>query len=224
MRPCELRHVVRRGEAQRRQSRRGAEERRKMAKKRAVIGFAGLALAKVEENTLTGYQSGNAVAVPFAGSMSKTPVESSQELYYDDNIYAQVRDIGGETVEIRIAEMELARMASLGLGTYDAAGHKLEADFSPEGGEYALRCVTDTVAGLPNYFNYRVFELNTLRFDNFATKGSNISVCEVILGGVLKRPQMPGLPPYAIMQAAEDGSNKEACEAFLTQGEGFPET
>ena len=193
-----------------------------MAKKRAVIGFSGLALARVEENSLSAYQSGNAVAVPFAGSMSKTPVEANQELYYDDTIYAQVRETGGETVEIRIAEMELSRMAELGLGSYDEEAMKLEADFNPAGSEYALRCKTDTVEGLPNFFNYRVFELNTLRFDNFATKSNNISVCEVVLGGVLKRPLMPGVAPYAIMQMAEDGSNSAACEAFLTQVEAFP--
>ena len=193
-----------------------------MAKKRAQIGFKGLALAKVTENTLTGYVSDQAKAVPYAGSMTKTPVEANQDLYYDDSIYAQVRNISGETVEIRIAEMELSRMAELGLGVYDEQGNKLEADFNPIGGEYSLRCVGDTVDRSPNYFNYRVFELNTLRLDNFATKSNSITVAEVIMGGVLKRPMLPTVMPYTIMQEMDDGSNKDACQAFLVNGETFP--
>lgn len=195
-----------------------------MAKKRAVIGFKGLALAPVTEDTLTAYKSSTAESIPYVGSMTKTPKESSQDLNYDDGIYAQVKDSLGEDAEIRIAEMPLADMAKYGLGVYDEATNTLEADFSPVASDYSLRCVTDTVSGLPYYWNYRCFELNTLRYDNFTTKSNNVTVCEVIMGGVLKRPQMPSLLPYAVMQEKDDGSNKAACEAFLTGGETFPAT
>ena len=110
-------------------------------------------------------------------------------------------------------------MAELGLGTYDADTETLEADFGVTGKEYALRFVVDTVAGLPYYFNYRVFELTGIRFDNFATRKDSATVCEVVLSGVLKRPQLASLAPWAVMQLKDDKSNAAACQSWLTAGE-----
>jgi hypothetical protein len=42
------------------------------------------------------------------------------------------------------------------------------------------------------------------------------------MGGVLKRPLMSSILPYAIMQENDDGSNKAECQAFLNDGETFP--
>ncbi len=195
----------------------------KVGKRRAVIGFKGLALAPVIENSLTGYETWVGQLLPFAGSMSRTAKESSTDLYYDDELYAQVRNIVGEDVEVRVAEVELARMAELGLGTFDEDTQTLEADFAVASKEYALRFVADTVSSLPFYFNYRVFEMTGIKFDNFATRSDSITVCEVIITGVFKRPQMASLAPYVIMQMAEDQSNKNACMAFLFQAEVKPE-
>ncbi|HIU19853.1 MAG TPA: hypothetical protein IAC48_07325 [Candidatus Limiplasma stercoravium] len=194
-----------------------------MASKRAAIGFRGLALAPVTSNTLTSYVAGEGQALPYAGSMSRTVKENTTDLYYDDDLYAQVRSIAGEDVEIRMAEVSLETMASLGLGEFDEETNTLEADFAVSGREYALRCAVDTVDGLPFYFNYRVFQLTGIRFDNFATKGDSATVCEVIITGVFKRPVLPGLKPWAVMQLSEDRGNQAACTAFLTAAETKPE-
>lgn len=193
-----------------------------MSQKRAAIGFRGMALAPVTANTLSAYISGEATALPYAGSLQRTQKEQTTDLYYDDDLYAQVRTIAGEEVEIRCAEVPLERMAALGLGTYDAATQTLEADFSVTGKEYALRFVVDTVSGLPYYFNYRAFELTGIRFDNFTTKKDGATICEVVLSGVFKRPQMAALAPWAVMQLSEDKSNQAACTAYLTAGETKP--
>ncbi|MBE5794683.1 MAG: hypothetical protein E7323_08405 [Clostridiales bacterium] len=190
-----------------------------MSTKRAATGFKGLALAPVTQNDLTAYSSSKAEALPFAGSMSRTSKESVTDLYYDDDLYAQIKSVVGEDVEIRVAEVPLSRMAELGMGTYNAETETLEADFNISGKEYALRFVVDTISGLPYYFNYRVFEMTGIRFDNFTTRKDSISVCEVIITGVLKRPQMGGLAPWAVMQLKEDKSNQDACLAFLTADE-----
>ena len=113
-------------------------------------------------------------------------------------------------------------MAALGLGDYDEDTNTLEGDFSVAGKEYALRCVVDTVDHLPYYFNYRVFQLTGIRFDNFTTKQDSVTVCEVIITGVFKRPALPSLKPYAVMQLADDRSNEAACTAFLTDAETKP--
>ncbi len=193
-----------------------------MSVKRAATGFRGMALAPVTTNTASEYVSTAATELPFAGSLSRTQKEQTTDLYYDDNLYAQLRSVAGEDVEIRVAEVPLSRMAALGLGTYDAATQTLEADFNVTGQEYALRFVVDTVSGLPYYFNYRVFELTGLRFDNFATRKEGATVCEVVLTGVFKRPQLAALKPWAVMQLADDKSNLAACTAFLTAGESKP--
>ena len=194
-----------------------------MSKKRAATGFKGLALAPITENTLTSYKTDAGESLPFAGQMSRTAKESSTDLYYDDDLYAQVKNISGEDVEIRVAEVELERMAALGLGAWDAETQTLEADFSIPGKEFAMRFVVDTVAGLPYYFNYRVFEMTGIKFDNFTSKKDSVTVCEVIITGVFKRPQLPSLAPWAVMQLKEDKSNEAACTAFLTAAEEKPE-
>ncbi len=90
-----------------------------MSQKRAATGFKGIALAPVTENTLTSYKTSAAESLPYAGSMSRTSKESSTDLYYDDDLYAQIKNVMGEDVELHMAEVPLERMAALGLGTYD---------------------------------------------------------------------------------------------------------
>ena len=193
-----------------------------MSQKRAATGFRGLALAPVTTNTLASYVTGEGVALPCAGSMTRTAKETTTDLYYDDDLYAQIKDVMGEDVEIRMGEVPLSRMAEMGLGTYDSTTQTLEADFGVKGKEYALRFVVDTVSGLPFYFNYRLFEMTGIRFDNFVTKKDSATVCEVVITGVLKRPSLASLAPWAVMQLMEDKTNQSACTAFLTAAETKP--
>ena len=182
-----------------------------------------MALAPVSTNTAAGYATGAGVSLPHAGGINRTVKETKQDLYYDDELYAQVRDIMGEDVEIRVAEVPLSQMATLGLGEYDADTETLEGQFNVTGKEYALRFVCDTVDGLPFYFNYRLFEMTGIKFDNFTSKKDSITVCEVIITGVFKKPQLASLAPWAVMQLKEDKSNEAACVAFLTAAENKPE-
>ena len=82
-----------------------------MSQKRAATGFKGIVLAPVTENTLTSYKTSAAESLPYAGSMSRTAKESTTDLYYDDDLYAQIKDVMGEDVELRMAEVPLERMA-----------------------------------------------------------------------------------------------------------------
>ena len=63
-----------------------------MSQKRAATGFKGIALAPVTENTLTSYKTSAAESLPYAGSMSRTAKESTTDLYYDDDLYAQIKN------------------------------------------------------------------------------------------------------------------------------------
>lgn len=193
-----------------------------MAKKRAIIGFKGVALAPVTENSITAYATGEAMSIQFAGSMTRTAKESQQEFYYDDDLYMQVRHVTGDDVEVRFAEIPLATLAQLGLGTFDEETGTLEADFNVTGRTYAFRCVTNTVDGLPMYFNWRVFDLTGIRFDNFAAKGANLSVCEVIMSGVFRRPELASAKPYVIRQPKDDGSDLAGCDAWIKAAETLP--
>jgi len=193
-----------------------------MAKKRAIIGFKGVALAPVTQDTVVAYATEEAVGIQYAGSMTRTPKETTQDLYYDDDLYAQLREISGDDVEVRFAEIPLQKLAELGLGTYDEVTGTLEADFTVTGKTYAFRCVTNTVDGLPMFFNWRVFDLSSLRFDNFTTKGSSLTVCEVIMTGVFKRPRLAGVAPYAIRQPKDDRSDLGACNEWIAAAETLP--
>ena len=189
--------------------------------KRAATGFKGIALAPVTENTLTSYKTSAAESLPYAGSMSRTSKESSTDLYYDDDLYAQIKNVMGEDVELHMA-VPLDRMADLGLGAYDETSDTLEADFNAAGKEYALRFVVDTVSGLPFYFNYRLFQLTGIKFDNFTTKQDSVTVCEVIITGVFKRPNMAGLAPWAAMQLKDDKRKPAPCTAYHPAAETKP--
>lgn len=193
-----------------------------MAKKRAIIGFKGVALAPVTENSITAYKTAAAMAIQFAGSMTRTPKETAQDIFYDDDLYAQIKDVTGDDVEVRFAEIPLKTLAELGLGTFDEATNQLDADFNIAGQSYAFRCIANTVDGLPMYFNWRVFDLTGIRFDNFTTKGASVTVCEVIMTGVFKRPQLASAKAYAIRQPAEDGSNLAELDAWLAAAETLP--
>lgn len=193
-----------------------------MAAKRGAIGFKGVALAPITTDTIAAYVSGVGTAIPYAGQMNRTAKESKTDVYYDDDFYAQLRNVMGEDVELRFAEIPLSMMETLGLGTYDETTETLEANFSITGKYFALRCVVDTVSGLPFYFNYRVFELTGIKFDNFASKKDSASVCEVIVSGVFKKPQLTSVKPWAVMQLKEDESNQAACTAYLTAAETYP--
>ena len=193
-----------------------------MAKKRAIIGFRGVALAPVLEDTITAYSTEAAEGIQYAGSMTRTPKETTQDFYYDDDLYAQLREVSGDDVEVRFAEIPLEQLAELGLGSYDAETGTLEANFSVTGKTYAFRCVTNTVDGLPMYFNWRVFDLTGLRFDNFTTRGGTVSVCEVIMTGVFRRPKLAGAGAYAIRRPKDGGTDVGACNAWIAAARTLP--
>ena len=193
-----------------------------MAKKRGLIGFKGIALAPVTKNDITGYESGTAEAVPYAGTMTLSPIEQSQDFNFDDELYAQVRNTSGLNVEIHIAEMSLEQAADLGLGVYDATKHALQYDFNPKAGEYSLRYITDSVSNLPEYFLHRVFDLQGIRQGDHTTKGDSLTMSDVIITGVLRRPTMASSFPAERRQMAEDRSNVTELDAFLVDGETLP--
>ena len=193
-----------------------------MAKKKAIIGFKGVALAPITTNTITSYVTGAAEGIPFAGSMSRTPKENTQDLYYDDSLYAQIRSNMGDDVEIRFAEMDPETLEKLGYGTYDADTHTLESRFNIVGGEYSLRCKTLRIDGLHEGFNWRVFELTGIRLDNFTTKGDGTTVCEVIVTGVFKSPMMSSVGDFVRWFPTEDGSNMSELDTWLTAAETLP--
>jgi len=193
-----------------------------MAKKRAIIGFKGVALAPVTKNDILGYASDVAEALPFAGSLNITPKETTQDIFADDDLYAQVKDVTGEDIELRLIELTLEDAEKLGLGKLNATTNTLEYDYNPEGLTFALRCVCNTVDNAPFYFKRRVFDITGVRFDNFATKGSSITVCEAIITGVTKRPKYAGINMGAIIGLLDDETNQTAMDEFLSAAETFP--
>ncbi len=194
-----------------------------MAKKRALAGLKGIVLAKVTTNTPTEYVAAvGDIDLPYAGKLNRTPVEKKQPVYYDDDLYKQINSYEGDEVEIRLAEVAMEHLQKLKLGVYNEETGVFEGEFAPAADDYSLRCITNTVDDAPYYWKWRLFELIGIRFDNFATKGDGLAVCEVILTGVFKRPKMAAAKPYAIMPLKDDGSNAAACEEFRTGEEILP--
>ena len=190
-----------------------------MSARRAIIGFKGIALAPITTNSVTSYVTGAGVGIPYAGQMNRTVKENKTDIYYDDDLYAQLRNVVGEDVELRMAEVPLSQLETLGMGTYNVTEETLEANFNIVNKYFAMRFVLNTVDDLPFYLNYRVFELTGIRFDNFVTKKESPSVCEVIISGVFKKPQLATAAPYSITQQKEDGSNLAFCSALLAMAE-----
>ena len=191
-------------------------------KKRLIIGFKGITLAPVTKNDVLGYATDAAEALPYAGNMTLSPIEQSQDFNYDDELYAQYRNTSGYNVEIHIAEATLERLAELGLGVYDSTKNGLKYDFTPKLETYSLGYIANTVSDLPDYFLERVFDLLGIRLGDMQTKGDSVTANEVIITGVLRRPSMPGLWPRDRRQLKEDSSNLTECQALIAGNETFP--
>lgn len=193
-------------------------------KKRAVIGLRGIAFAPVIKNDILAYESGPAKAYPWVGGLTMSPKESTQDIFYDDSLYASFRDLKGYDVELRFGEISIEDLEALRLGKLNATTNTFEADFVPEASTFALRFETNTVDKVPYYWNYRVFDLTGVRFGDFATKGDSVTVNEVIINGVAKAPMMRSVKPLAMMELNDEGDNLTECEAFMAGGEKFPVT
>lgn len=198
-------------------------------KKRAVIGLAELFLMPVVQNDLLGYAAkavpsgAQGFPLPFAGAMTRTPKETTQDIDGDDKLYATIRVYAGDDVEIRLKDVSLETLEKLGLGKFNEDTETFEGNFAPILGAHSLRCKTDTVDSAPYFWKWRVFEINGARFDNFTTKGTgSVTVCEFIITGIFKEPSYRKAGPYAIRRQSEDGANEEACYAFLIEAEELP--
>lgn len=194
-------------------------------KRRGIIGLKGIVLSPIIQDTVLAYESsgGNdVIALPYVTALNRTPQITSQDFYGDDQPYAQVSEYMGDDVEMRFLEMQLDVLDTLGLGDYNAVTGVFKSNLSVPGRKYSLRCITNTIDDLPLYFNYRVFDLNSIRYDNFATKGSSIAICEVIIEGRIMQPAMASVEGRVILQVLPDLSNQDAADDFLREAEVFP--
>ena len=114
---------------------------------------------------------------------------------------------------------------ALGLGDQDEETNTLEGDSTGSGGR-ARPAPWWTLVDHPGPTNTSTTAVPAHGHpgltDNFTTKQDSVTVCEVIITGVFKRPALPSLKPYAVMQLADDRSNEAACTAFLTAEESKP--
>lgn len=195
-----------------------------MAEKKAITGLKGVTLAPITTNTAESYVAGAAsLSLPYVKSMTRTVKETSQDLYYDDTLYLSSKNILGEEVEMRFAEVDLQMLETLGLGTYDSATNSFEGNFNVQGKQYALCCVADTVSKLPFYMRWRVFELSSITYDSFNTRGDSLTVAEVIIKGTFTQPLMSSVKPYK-WRLAQDANELTACETWMKAAETLPET
>ena len=187
--------------------------------KNAVIGLKGIHFAPIATNTDAAYVTEEAIAIPKAGSMTRTPKENTGEFYYDDELYATVSEVLGEEVEIKLGELSLELMEQLGLGTLDSSKMVLEGDFAPEEKKFAVRFVTPTVDS-SILWNYRLFTVTSVRYGDFTTKNSGAQVAEVSIKGVFRRPAMKNVKPYQIRQGEKVLSAEDM--EFLSRVETLP--
>ena len=185
-----------------------------MSKKKAIIGLKNIHLAEVKTDTDAEYTTLAGFHLPAAGQLSRTPKTNTGEVFYDDELYDSINDTLGEEAELRVGELSLTDIEKLGLGELNSDG-VLETDFSPAGKIFSLRCETETSGRVPYFFKWRNFKITDVRFDNFKTSGSGMTVAEGIIKGMLTRPRKADLKPHAITQLKEDGSNQAECTKFL---------
>lgn len=185
--------------------------------KRAILGFKGVHLAPITQNTAEAYITGPAFHLPYAGKMTRSVKESSDDIYYDDALYATVSENLGEDVEITFGEMSKADLIKLGVGA--DKGGVLEADLDMAPKDYSLRVVTNTVSKLPRYFKWRKVTINSVRFGDFQTKANGTQVCEVIMKGSIGKPAKADVKAWAMAELDETSSNQDACNTFLSDAE-----
>jgi hypothetical protein len=186
------------------------------------MGFKQIYAAPITTDSPTNYATGAGLPLPWAGSLARTPITTSQVLYYDDTIYANVQQTNGETLEIRLAEIQLSDLAAMTGNPYDEDTFIYEGGFTMPPKPVSLRFVTNTVSGYPWTWNFRSVDITDIRWDNFNTAGDSLTLSQVIITATSKAPQMTTLKPIAVMELAPDKSNQTAFDAFLTAPEVFP--
>ena len=122
---------------------------------------------------------------------------------------------------MRFAEVEMSTLETLGLGKYDSSTNTFEGDFNVTGKQYALCCIADTVSNLPFYMRWRVFELSSISFDSFNSRGDSISVSEVIVKGTFTKPLLTSAMPYK-WKLAQSKDELTACETWMKAAENLP--
>ncbi len=193
-----------------------------MAKKKAIIGFKGINLAPIVTDGISDYATEEAWPLPYAGSMTRTPKENNQDFHYDDDLYKSYRDISGEEAVITLGEADPTILEKLGLGKYNTEAKTFEGDFNLIGKSFSVRALTELIDGGYYLWKYRVFEVSSVRFGDFQTKGESLQISEVTITGTLKRPKAVGLKPYAIMEVEAGEEAGAAALAFLRDAETFP--
>ncbi|GHU80223.1 hypothetical protein AGMMS49992_33050 [Clostridia bacterium] len=189
-----------------------------------MVGFKRVNLAPVVTNTTDAYVTEAAMSLPWAGKMSLTPKETSQDIYYDDDLYLTIKELRGYEVELRMAQIEFEVLQTLGLGTFDEDTNTFNENMQVVGGEYALRFVADTPDRLPFYYNFRSFKITEITPDSFATKTDSLTPNELIIKGSISSVLATGLSYKSIMKLLPNSSNLNACNAFLTDAETYPDT
>lgn len=188
-----------------------------MAKKRAFIGFSNVYLAPLLTDTEAKYETSAGTNYPYAGKLSRSAKESKTEIFYDDELYADINEILGLEVEITFAEMPVERLVSLGYG--EVKNGILEAPLTIPPKDYSLRCQANTISQLPTYLKWRKLTINSVQVGELQTKGSGVSVAEVSVKGFISHPRKDDVMPHAILEMKEDKSNALECQNFLKNAE-----
>lgn len=188
--------------------------------KMGITGLKDVTLTPIVTNTAEKYETSatGQIAIPYVKSMTRTVKETSQDFYYDDDLYASAKDVTGEEFEMRFAEIPLKTLADLGLGEYDEDTNSLEANFNVIGKDYALNCVCNTISNLPYFLRWRQCTISSITFDNLNTRGDSLAICEAIVKGTFAKPLCTKAHPY-VMRVATDAASITAGETWLKAAE-----
>jgi hypothetical protein len=187
-----------------------------------MVGFKSIYLAKVTTHTAAAYATAAAKPLPYAGKMSLTKKETTQDLYYDDGLYISLKDLKGYDAELRVAQLSFDMMSALGLGEFDEDTNSFMENMSISGGEYSLRFIADTADHLPYYVNFLSFMVTSITPDNYGSMTESLTPNEWIITGSISNVQTTGLTYKRVMKLLDDKSNAEECLAFLTGADTYP--
>lgn len=188
-----------------------------MNKKRAIVGFRDIYLNPIKTDTEDKYETLAGIHIPHAGKCSRTVKENSTDIFYDDKLYASLKENMGEDFELSIAEAPISLLETLKVGK--VVNGVLEADLDMPPRDYAMRCITDTVDKLPTAWKWRKVTVTSVRVGDFQTKGNGAQVAEVVIKGFIGKPLKPEAKAWALMEMAEDNSNESDFNAFLKNAE-----
>jgi phi13 family phage major tail protein len=158
--------------------------------KTALKGFSKVTLFPLTANTTAAYTVDDAQKYPLPNvqSMTQDVDVSESKVYADDAIYQNVKSWNGIKATITVADLDLATMGKLGVGSYNVTTKEFTMDPEAAKPELGMSFACQQTDGQYRMYHMYVFQVEEVREAEHKTMGDNTDIQPYqIIGTFTKR-------------------------------------